>query len=347
MNRLLTLAIPTYNAEKCLPRLLDSLAEQNFSNCNVFVSDDGSTDGTLGLIQTFATEHSGVVSYERHENIGIGATRNLILRKLESQYVWFLDHDDEIRPECLAELVKVLEDVEPEILWMDRVIFSEMPEGWPTVASYEPRQVSREAMMVLMDFPPWRKIYNVALLKNADVKFTRYFGEDVPQTLHAVACAQKLFRVDAAVYRHLPISTAVTLSPASDWMMTTAPETVREIQSLKRKFPQYCSMFDFRTYEFIVWVLKYLREQRERFPEDRKITDCILKFEGEFEGICGTRDNPYIEIARRTKTDLLEQKIKTLSEKIRQIDNAYKNSVSWRVTVPIRWICRTLSGGHA
>lgn len=111
MNKLLTLAIPTYNSERVLPRLLRSLADQDYSKCIVFVSDDGSSDATRSLIQAFAAEHPGVVSYESHENIGIGPTRNRMLDGIESPYVWFIDHDDEIRPGCLAKLVQVLDRV--------------------------------------------------------------------------------------------------------------------------------------------------------------------------------------------------------------------------------------------
>ena len=343
MRKLLTLAVTTYNAEKCLPRLLLSLGGQDFSKCSVCFSDDGSSDGTSTLIQAFAAEHPGVVDYSSHRNIGVGATRNLMLDTIESQYVWFIDHDDEIRPGCLTELVKVLEVTEPEILWMERVVFSEMPEGWPATASFEPRRVKHETMMALMDFPPWRKIYAVSLLKGAGVKFTRYFGEDVPQTLHAIACAQRLFRIDAPVYRHLPQPTGITLSPVSDWMMTTAPETLGEIRNLERQFPQYRELLEFRAYEFIVWVLKYLRAQRKRVPDERKIEACILKFEGEFAEICGAGDNPYIEIAQRSRTESLEQRIRSLSEKVRQTKQAYQSSLSWRVTAPIRWMGMVLS----
>ena len=347
MRKLLTLAVTTYNAEKCLPRLLLSLGGQDFSKCSVCFSDDGSSDGTSALIQAFAAEHPGVVDYSSHRNIGVGATRNLMLDTIESQYIWFIDHDDEIRPGCLAELVKVLEVAEPEILWMERVVFSEMPEGWPATASFEPRRVKHETMMALMDFPPWRKIYAVSLLKGAGVKFTRYFGEDVPQTLHAIACAQRLFRIDAPVYRHLPRPTGITLSPVSDWMMTTAPETLGEIRNLERQFPQYRELLEFRAYEFIVWVLKYLRRQQGHVRDDGKVDACIATFEEELVAVCGTGDNPYIEIAKRSNEDELERKIRGLSEKVRQIETAYQKSLSWRITAPMRRLSDLARGGRA
>ena len=200
--------------------------------------------------------------------------------------------------------------------------------------------------MTLMGFAPWNKVFEVALLKSSGAYFTRFFGEDVPMTLLSVASATRLYRIDAPVYRHISSVNSVTNSSISSWMMSSALKTKDEIRSLEQKFPHYRQIFEFRLYEFLVWIVRYLLRQQHQFPEERGVGEYLRQFEDELKGVCSDNDNPYIAIAERENLRILEQKNRILSEKVRRIEVACSTSLSWRLTKPLRWCFSVLSGSH-
>lgn len=96
----ITLAIPAFNAEWCLPRLLRSAANQTTPFDEVLVYDDCSTDQTAAVAQEFgATVIRGI------SNIGCSAAKNELLKQTNSRWVHFHDADDELLPN-FVELAK-------------------------------------------------------------------------------------------------------------------------------------------------------------------------------------------------------------------------------------------------
>jgi glycosyltransferase involved in cell wall biosynthesis len=92
-----TVIIPAFNAGKYLGEALDSLLCQTLPPSQIIVVDDGSTDQTPDVLQSYRTSIVAV----RQENNGAGAARNNGLRRATGQYVAFLDADDVSAPERL------------------------------------------------------------------------------------------------------------------------------------------------------------------------------------------------------------------------------------------------------
>jgi hypothetical protein len=86
---LFSVVIPTYNRRALLENALQSVWNQTFTDYEVIVVDDGSTDGT----REYLTSLAGVTVLTQ-ENRGPGAARNLAIRQAEGRYIAFLDSDD-------------------------------------------------------------------------------------------------------------------------------------------------------------------------------------------------------------------------------------------------------------
>ena len=108
-----SVVIPTYNYAHTLRRTLDSIAAQSALSgavaadvVEVVVIDDGSTDDTEAVARLAFTElfePAGVQCvYERQDNAGLAAARNTGLDRVEGQWTWFLDADDELTPDAFA-----------------------------------------------------------------------------------------------------------------------------------------------------------------------------------------------------------------------------------------------------
>lgn len=105
----ISVVIPTHNRAVELERCLDSLVEQTFKNFEVWVCDDGSTDNTSKVVQSYLCKLN--VHYNWNKNFGGPARpRNIGWRLANAEYIAFLDSDDWWSPKKLEESILCLED---------------------------------------------------------------------------------------------------------------------------------------------------------------------------------------------------------------------------------------------
>lgn len=92
---------PTYNREETLPRTIESVLSQTFTEFEYIVVDDASTDDTKAVVDSYDDDR---LRYLRHQsNKRQAAARNTGLEEADGEYVAFIDSDDEWHPEKLAE----------------------------------------------------------------------------------------------------------------------------------------------------------------------------------------------------------------------------------------------------
>ncbi|WP_162604575.1 glycosyltransferase family 2 protein [Geomonas edaphica] len=101
----LDVVIPVYNGESFIVQAIESVMSQDYLPVRIIVVDDGSTDRTAALVR----ELMGPVPilYHHQENSGLSAARNAGIRLCTSDYVAFLDADDEWYPEKLSSQLKL------------------------------------------------------------------------------------------------------------------------------------------------------------------------------------------------------------------------------------------------
>ena len=90
----ISVIVPVYQAEKYLYRCLDSMARQTFSDWELLLVNDGSTDGSAALCDRFAAKDSRVRVFHRKKNQGVSEARNLGLHEAKGEFIAFLDADD-------------------------------------------------------------------------------------------------------------------------------------------------------------------------------------------------------------------------------------------------------------
>jgi glycosyltransferase involved in cell wall biosynthesis len=90
--------VPVFNCERYLGEALESMFAQTYQPIEIIVVDDGSTDGTAGVVASFGDK----VCYWRQENAGPATARNGGLSLAQGEFVAFLDADDLWHPEKLT-----------------------------------------------------------------------------------------------------------------------------------------------------------------------------------------------------------------------------------------------------
>lgn len=118
--------LPTYNRAKLLGRSIRSVLEQTFQDFELIIVDDGSTDNTREVVDSFGPEK---IRYIRHpENQGPGAARNTAIARAQGEYLAFQDSDDVWFPGILERQVEALEQASPRV----GVVYSRLERRYPT-----------------------------------------------------------------------------------------------------------------------------------------------------------------------------------------------------------------------
>lgn len=106
---MVSVIVPVYNVETYICQCLASVAAQTYGDYELIVVDDGSTDGSMELAKKFAADgaYSKYVRFIAHgRNRGLSAARNTGTAAAHGEYVFYLDSDDSLSPDCLRLLVE-------------------------------------------------------------------------------------------------------------------------------------------------------------------------------------------------------------------------------------------------
>ena len=99
----LSVIIPVYNAEKYLEDCVNSILNQQFSDYEILLIDDGSTDGSAALCDRLSMENEAVKAYHV-PNGGPSKARNYALKKASGAFVQFVDSDDLVEENALSAM---------------------------------------------------------------------------------------------------------------------------------------------------------------------------------------------------------------------------------------------------
>ena len=112
MNSLVSIIMPVYNAAFFLEETLQSVALQTYTNWQLVIVDDGSTDSSPELCKKFALEHEGkcLLLQSKKNQSGAGTCRNIGWKICSAEYVIFLDSDDTLAPYCLQQRIDNLHE---------------------------------------------------------------------------------------------------------------------------------------------------------------------------------------------------------------------------------------------
>ena len=109
MDPIVSIIVPVYNAEETLRRCIESVLNQGFTDFELLLVDDGSTDSSAGICREYENGDRRVRVIHK-ENTGVSDTRNLGLSEARGTFVQFLDSDDWITPDATSLMVRTARD---------------------------------------------------------------------------------------------------------------------------------------------------------------------------------------------------------------------------------------------
>ncbi len=122
MNYLVSIIIPLYNGEKYIGECLDSIFKQNYTNFEIIIVDDGSTDSSLQIIAKYKSQK---IKIFQQNNGDVSNARNNGIKYSAGELIAFIDQDDLWLPEKLKKQVKLFEEnLNTDLIFCDIIKFS-------------------------------------------------------------------------------------------------------------------------------------------------------------------------------------------------------------------------------
>ena len=109
MRPMVSIIVPVYNAEQYLRRCVDSILNQEYTDYELLLVNDGSTDASGDICEEYGDQDPRVIVIQK-ENTGVSDSRNRALDRARGKYLQFLDSDDWITPDATRLFVRAAEE---------------------------------------------------------------------------------------------------------------------------------------------------------------------------------------------------------------------------------------------
>ena len=106
MNKKVSVIVPVYNASEYLSKSIESILNQSYENLEIILIDDASTDNSKEIIKKYALKDSRIKPFYSEVNHGVSRTRNIGLKSVSGDYIFFMDSDDTIMKDTIKIMVE-------------------------------------------------------------------------------------------------------------------------------------------------------------------------------------------------------------------------------------------------
>ena len=202
--------IPVYNVEKYIDRCLKSVISQRYNDLEIIVIDNGSTDRSGSICDSYANEYANISVYHI-ENHGVGPARNFGLSKARGEFIYFVDSDDYLVGNLFAEFEdKLAPDLDLLVFSYYNSFEQELTErnrtkkSLPYRGSYDKNDfttIFTELFLSDMLYTVWNKFYRREFLIENNISFEKYeLGEDVRFNLNVYRNVNRVYLSQESYY---------------------------------------------------------------------------------------------------------------------------------------------------
>ncbi|MFG2010844.1 CDP-glycerol glycerophosphotransferase family protein [Micromonospora sp. NPDC048868] len=201
---LISFVVPAYRVQGYLRECLDSILGQPVTDIEVIGVDDCSPDDSGEILTEYAARDPRMRAVRLTENVGLGPARNIGLDRAAGEYVWFVDGDDWLAPECLTEVVARLRATRPDVLlvdhvrthWNDATSRSAMAEVFPEPPGEETFRLRDRPETLRLLHTAWNRLVRRQFLIEEGLRFAPGWYEDVSFSYPVLMAAERIGVLD-------------------------------------------------------------------------------------------------------------------------------------------------------
>lgn len=219
----ISVVLPVFNCEKYVGYCIESILNQTYTNFELIIIDDGSTDLSLKICSRFSGDKR--IRIYHQSNMGLSYARNVGIEKATNNYIFFVDSDDYIHRESLAYLSKIFIKTGADIIVSDFLCVNDHKMMIDSLDKFEYYDVnSYNIIDELLSFPDthgmfkyatvWGKLINATLLRKYPFPNGK-FWEDIFVMYKLYEEANCIVEMNKILYFYFQNNAGITGSPFS------------------------------------------------------------------------------------------------------------------------------------
>lgn len=227
-EKIVSIIIPVYNAEKCLGYCLNSIASQTYRNLEIILVNDGSTDDSLKICNNYAFLDPRIRVIDI-PNAGVSNARNVGLKAAAGEYIEFADADDVLNPKMVETLVDKMDTYQSDLVICGFEMVSLNSNQQPQdIIHFNSASLGEECVYTQQLFfeklscilwrtslleCPWNKMFRKDIIRNYNLQFPidKSLGEDFCFNIDYFAYVDKVVILSDELYYYMQINqTALT-----------------------------------------------------------------------------------------------------------------------------------------
>ena len=195
----ISVVVPVYNAKKYLAKCIDSVLKQTYTDWELILIDDGSTDGSADIVDRAAASDRRIIAVHQ-KNAGPGEARNCGIDVASGDYVVFLDSDDYIAPEYFALLEEKAFNCDLvfiDVLQVDPNGRELAEERMSRYQEWDKDRILRSQMTGKIPWGGVRKAVRMDILRDNEIRYTQHaVGEEALYSFRILYAASAIGFID-------------------------------------------------------------------------------------------------------------------------------------------------------
>lgn len=180
-NPLISIIVPVYNVEKHLSKCIESIIDQTYSNLEIILIDDGSTDNSGKICDKYAVNDERIKIIHK-ENSGVSKARNLGINSAHGEYISFVDSDDYVDKDYIRDMFLQVKQDGTQLsicnMMIDKNGKYSVRYSYDLNGVYSSEEILKKILNFEMTSSAWGKLLKKDLLN--DVRFENYvIAEDL------------------------------------------------------------------------------------------------------------------------------------------------------------------------
>lgn len=270
MELLVTIIVPGFNIENYVCSCLDSIVKQSYQNLEIILVDDGSTDRTGNIFDTYASKDQRVKVLHK-VNGGVSSARNMALHRATGEYILFVDGDDWLEKDAVETLVDVATVHESDVVLFEYSVDYSNKDNevylHPELQGIMTIEQAIANTITSVNRFAWTKMYKRTILKKVSFDETIHLGEDTLFACEAMNKGKSAYFVAKPLYHYVQSDNSATRKSYFDKRMLSGKTAYYKLVKLCNEY--YPEIEDIAICNYVEIMMNIIMDMYKA-PRDNK-----------------------------------------------------------------------------